>query len=543
MNDVGLLVITKAVCGYPSVLKGLLLRARQLVRSKLYVALEPTGLRSVRPVCAFHFLYSVYRICSETCKDLDVRVLLQNLKSAHGHGQVHPAALSADCLLADCDAQTLRCLLPFVSDVTNLIELPHASDDRNGKGVVCRCRGIFVPVGDSLTTTPATGAYKDVVLGGTFDRLHNGHKIVLSVAALLSGGSVTCGVTGASMVSKKLLHELITSTQQRIDQVSSFLQDIDPSLSKDVVVINDQFGPSVEKEDIDCIVATSETAKGAFAVNEKRCKENGLNPLDVFVIELLHGSRAGIISSRALSSSEHRFELLGTLLKPPKTPRLYDKVYVVGLTGGVASGKSHIAEYLRSLGAAIIDCDRLGHETYLPGTETYQRIIDKFGQEVVSVDDHRTINRQLLGRIVFGDKGALQALNSIVWPAIRQLIERDIAEFQRHQNDASTIVVVDAAVLIEAGWHSLVDEIWVTFVPRDETALFRTYSVQAIKRIMDRNQKTRDEACARIDAQMSVKERLSYANVAFCSMWAYSVTETQVWPSRQIFFMIIQSCH
>jgi phosphopantetheine adenylyltransferase/dephospho-CoA kinase len=121
----------------------------------------------------------------------------------------------------------------------------------------------------------------------------------------------------------------------------------------------------------------------------------------------------------------------------------------------------------------------------------------------------------------------MQKLNRIVWPAMEPMIRSRINE------SSNSIVVLDAAVLLEAGWHQMVHEIWVTFVPRDE----------AIRRIMERNKLTEQQvykyrslhlmiiiiqAIERIDAQMTNRDRIEYANVVLCSIWEYEKTAAQV---------------
>jgi len=109
-------------------------------------------------------------------------------------------------------------------------------------------------------------------------------------------------------------------------------------------------------------------------------------------------------------------------------------------------------------------------------------------------------------------KDEMQKLNRIVWPAMAPMIR------ERINTSSHAIVVLDAAVLLEAGWHEMVNEVWVTFVPRDE----------AIRRVMKRNQLDEQMATERVDAQMSNRDRIGYANVVLCSIWEYEKTAAQV---------------
>ncbi|MGE3855821.1 MAG: dephospho-CoA kinase [Dehalococcoidia bacterium] len=173
---------------------------------------------------------------------------------------------------------------------------------------------------------------------------------------------------------------------------------------------------------------------------------------------------------------------------------------VIGLTGGIASGKSTAAEYLRSLGATLIDADRVGHRSYEPGTPGFEKVVNAFGHEIVGKDG--VIDRRILGGKVFGNPAEQERLQAIVWPEIRRLISEELREIKRRDRDQ--IVILEAAVLIEAGWTDLCDEIWVV----------TTSQPIALQRLMARNALTEDAALARIHAQAGSRERaLAIANV------------------------------
>src|SRR5688572_26919602 len=166
---------------------------------------------------------------------------------------------------------------------------------------------------------------------------------------------------------------------------------------------------------------------------------------------------------------------------------------VIGLTGGIASGKSTAAAWLKDAGAAVIDADRLGHRVYEPGTPGFQGVVNELGHDIVAADG--TINRQLLGGKVFGDPTQMKRLTDIVWPEIRRLAREEVTE--RRRRDKKTHIVLEAAVLVEANWFGLVDEVWVITV---EPEIAR-------QRLMTRNGLTEAQAQARIDSQISNKER------------------------------------
>ena len=188
-------------------------------------------------------------------------------------------------------------------------------------------------------------------------------------------------------------------------------------------------------------------------------------------------------------------------------------MYVIGLTGGIASGKSSIAKRLEKLGAEIINADIVGHSVYEPGTDAYNEIIQSFGDGILN--SNGSVNRGSLGSIVFGDSNKLQLLNSIVWPKIMERIKELISEVA---SKGAQVCIVEAAMLLEAGWDEVVNEIWVSVIPEAE----------AIKRLKDRNGLSEEEAKKRLASQLKNKERVSQANVVLSTLWEPEYTQKQV---------------
>lgn len=169
------------------------------------------------------------------------------------------------------------------------------------------------------------------------------------------------------------------------------------------------------------------------------------------------------------------------------------------LTGGLASGKSTASHYLSKKGAYIIDADKLGHRVYDPGTQAYRKVIDTFGEDIVMDDSH--IDRKKLGAIVFGNPAELTRLTDIVWPEIRRLAELEISGYQAL--DPEGVVVLEAAVLFEAGWDDVGDAVWVVIVDREV----------AIERAMTRDGANREAVEQRLDSQLSNEARATRATV------------------------------
>ena len=171
---------------------------------------------------------------------------------------------------------------------------------------------------------------------------------------------------------------------------------------------------------------------------------------------------------------------------------------IIGLTGGIASGKSTVAKTLGTLGAYNIDADKLGHSAYVKGTAAFDQVIEAFGADVVGDDGE--VDRRALGGKVFGDPAALKRLTDIVWPAIEAMAQREIDEALAA--DASRPVVLEAAVLIEADWLNLVDQVWVTVV-EPEVAIARACARDGLEPAAVQ---------ARLDAQLGNDERRAHAD-------------------------------
>lgn len=171
---------------------------------------------------------------------------------------------------------------------------------------------------------------------------------------------------------------------------------------------------------------------------------------------------------------------------------------IIGLTGGIASGKSTVAQLLGQLGAHVIDADKLGHNAYVSGSEAFDLVVSVFGGDTVGSDGE--IDRKVLGSKVFGNAESLKKLTDIVWPAIKQMATQEILSVKEQRPEQ--VIVLEAAVLFEAGWEDIVDEVWSTIVDREV----------AIERASNRDGTDRSQVEARIDAQISNEERKEKAD-------------------------------
>ncbi|HHW67209.1 dephospho-CoA kinase [Defluviitalea raffinosedens] len=173
---------------------------------------------------------------------------------------------------------------------------------------------------------------------------------------------------------------------------------------------------------------------------------------------------------------------------------------IIGLTGGTGSGKSTVVLLLSQLTKAyIIDADKIGHQIILKGQPAYYDIIQHFGREILKEDGE--INRKCLGKIVFSDKNSLKILNQITHPRIKEEILKKIEQIKKSYSSYNYIVI-DAALLIEAQLHKIVDEVWVVYAEEEKR----------IQRIMKRDGLNMEQAANRIKAQMPWEEMKKYAD-------------------------------
>ncbi len=172
---------------------------------------------------------------------------------------------------------------------------------------------------------------------------------------------------------------------------------------------------------------------------------------------------------------------------------------IIGLTGGIASGKSTVAKLLAELGAQVLDADKLGHRVYEPHRLAFQQVVSTFGQDVVGADD--SVDRKVLGGKVFGKPDELKKLTDIVWPEISRMARDEIQASLKQE--PKRIVVLEAAVLLEAGWQRDMDEVWVVIVDPE----------MAVARAVARDGVAEDAIRKRLAAQTTNDARIKAAKV------------------------------
>ena len=171
----------------------------------------------------------------------------------------------------------------------------------------------------------------------------------------------------------------------------------------------------------------------------------------------------------------------------------------IGLTGGIGSGKSTVSQLLAELGAFIIDADKVGHEIYLPGKEAWHQVTAAFGRDILTAD--QTIDRKKLGALVFSSEDNRKKLNAIVHPLMFKDIDRKIKE--KRAEGFTKPIVVEAAILIEANWLPLVDEVWLVVTNKNAV----------IERVAAQRGLSAKDTEARIASQLADAERRRHATL------------------------------
>lgn len=172
--------------------------------------------------------------------------------------------------------------------------------------------------------------------------------------------------------------------------------------------------------------------------------------------------------------------------------------YVVGLTGGVSTGKSTILAVLKELGALVLSADDSSHQLTAPGGDALPAIRESFGDGVFLPDG--TLDRRALGEIVFHDAGRRRALEAIIHPAVQRAVLREI---EKAEQAGVRLVVMEVPLLYETGMDALCDEVWVAYLDDESQVL----------RLMNRDRLTREQALARIQSQMPLDDKATRADV------------------------------
>lgn len=188
-------------------------------------------------------------------------------------------------------------------------------------------------------------------------------------------------------------------------------------------------------------------------------------------------------------------------------------MYKIGLTGGIASGKSTVVSMLRQYGAAIIDCDIIARDVVLPGSKGLQAVVRAFGPQALLSDG--TMNRAYIGSVVFTNPAKKQELEEILFPLIRQEIRTKITQLEKA---GEAVAFLDMPLLFEVKYQSYVNEVWLVYVD----------AVTQLARLMARNGYMKDEALARIRSQFPIDKKRALSQVIVDNTASLEKTEEQV---------------
>ena len=192
-------------------------------------------------------------------------------------------------------------------------------------------------------------------------------------------------------------------------------------------------------------------------------------------------------------------------------------MFVIGITGNFGTGKTTISNMLAELGAVMINADEMGHEVLQPDTQVYKELLAAFGKSILSPKGE--IDRSKLGKLVFDDNIALARLNQITHPRIREIVRQKIEEYRQA---GASVVVLEAALLIEAKWIPLADQLWVTIAPE----------ATIVKRLRSSRGLSEEQIVTRLRTQMPQEEKARQADVVIdtdCSMDELRARVTELW--------------
>ena len=188
-------------------------------------------------------------------------------------------------------------------------------------------------------------------------------------------------------------------------------------------------------------------------------------------------------------------------------------MYIIGVTGGIACGKSTVSNELSKYGAKIINADKMAHWQLSPGGEIYEAYIEHFGKGILN--DEGLIDRRKVAGIVFNNKDELQWINEVAHPILLRHVRERLSKYQ---SEGVTLVILDVPLLFESGWDRECDEVWVVHLKH----------ARQVNRLMERNNLTLEEAEDRIKAQIPSKERRKRADVVIDNNGYKSSTRKQI---------------
>ncbi|XP_035209754.1 bifunctional coenzyme A synthase-like [Stegodyphus dumicola] len=470
----------------------------------LYVKLEPEFNQPVSKsdprnlLGLSSFIPIIYSKASSVCENLDVRVLLNGKKQINSNDKFS----KFDLILTNSDEDdcsiTRYIDICFEQNCCKIVKL----DDKQFTALNVECQN----------SLPKFQTYKTVCLGGTFDRLHNGHKVLLSEAALRATDKLIVGVTDRPMLKRKILWELIEPVEKRIEEVSKFLCDVDCSLSYEIVPIVDPYGPTITTPDIDCIVVSAETKTGGEKVNQER-RKRGMSELSMYIVDLVQNANRNPEEEEKMSSSTNRMHLLGKpLLKSQIIPNS-NTSYIILLKGQLMSGKSYIAKCFQQFGVFLVCCNDVIHSVLNEDKDLKEKITKHFDDKLTR--DDGSFDYEKLTLECLENKEKREWIAHTISNKVNYIIEQKL---QVHLRTGRCIVLLKQSTLLELKLKTAVDEIWTTILPVPET----------VKRLKEFYNISEDVATNILKSVPSNEELIQESNIIFCNLWSTDYTQQQV---------------
>ncbi|PRD32941.1 UNVERIFIED_CONTAM: Coasy [Trichonephila clavipes] len=473
------------------------------VAHRLYVKLEPelckpfsksdtiglSRLSAVIPV--------LYNKASSLCENVDIRVLLGSNEQSKF---ITSKKFNFDAIITNYDGN---------KDISSYVEQNFGYCCNN----IIKLDDKSAPREELESNFYEFKTYKTVCLGGTFDRLHNGHKVLLSEAVLKASEVLIVGVSEGDTLKKKILWELIQPIEKRIEVVTDFLCEIDPSLQYEVVPITDIYGPTITNPDIDCLVVTTETKIGGEKVNIER-KKKGMSETQLHVINVIEDKNHSPDEEEKLSSSTKRMHLLGSPLKMSKPSFKHNQPYCIIFQGYPLFGKSFIASRFQASGIPVLCCDEILYAILKKDSNLKKEILKKFPKECCC--DDGTIDYEKLLLVCLRNKKKKDWLEELVLNKIKLALQQVFEIYSKE--GAQTILIKDSSLFEGCNLGIEIDEIWAAILPIPECT----------KLIKEHYKFTEEETVELINSLPSNEQYVAAANIIFCNKWSLDTIQDQV---------------
>ncbi|VDO10556.1 unnamed protein product [Rodentolepis nana] len=492
VNNIGLLIIEGDLNS--NRLEQILTHASSLISSELYLAIRPFKSEDHSNGSLKQFISLVYSYASSACPNLDIYISLP----------------------------------PFIHKVCGYDVIITVKINDNPEELVTKVKhldGTFDPrtmLSDYVQVFEQSkiSTFKSVCLGGTFDILHNGHRLLLTLAAMLAESRLLVGVTDSRLLKGKILAPLIQTPENRAACVKNFLEKIGFDINRlEIFFLTDPFGPPAYQPDFNCIIASEETVPGCEKINQIR-SDKGFSPLHIEKVDFVgSGGMETLLpkdyTDSKISSSSLRMNLLGRCLLRECVEERQPKGgnWIIGLTGCIASGKSSILKLLQDCSddrIRVIDVDHLLELFCNQNQGSCENLKTYFGMEIVKRLDASF------------DMSAYE--KTVIISKIQSEIDQVLSETRSKQ----PVIFLEGSLLFTTGLNCLCDEIWTVYISRSValsriTKLLETELVKEIGELSSDLKVDWWAPCQRDSGRVPIGQ----SSVVFCTLWDEEFTRKQ----------------